>query len=106
MDTVYNTVNLLMYMEYVHAVSTWFKFGLNTASDQQEGIVLYSIPQTSCNPFMLMACVWIAVKPSIMVIVFVTNFAIAKRAIYAMGLRSMNECIIFLMVIARCTKDL
>jgi hypothetical protein len=70
MDAVYIAANLQICTVYVPVVSTLMKLVLNTASDRQEDLVRYFIQPVTFSLFICMECVSIAVKASMMELVF------------------------------------
>jgi hypothetical protein len=103
-DAVYIAVNLPMYMEFVPVVSTSSKLVLSAASDQQKNRALYLIQPVTISLFIRMECVSIAVKASMMDLVFVKSAVGALMATFAMEQYFMTAYIIVLMGIGRFTR--
>ena len=104
MVVAYNAVNLPMNLEFVPVVSTSSKLVLCTASDQQNNRVLYLIQPVIFSLFIRMECVSIAVKASMMDLVFMKSAVGALMATFAMEQYFMTAYIIVLMGIGRSTR--
>ena len=84
MDAVYIAVNLPRNMEFVPVVSTSSKLVLRTALDQQKNRALYLIQPVTFSLFIRTECVSIAVKASMMDLVYVKSAVGALMATFAM----------------------